>query len=239
MTTNYQPKSAIVTGATRGIGFAIAEKYRSEGYDLTCVGSKPGGSGPVGTRYISADFTKESDVDSLCNELALIKPDVLINCAGINVIGPFADIDSQDFQHIQLVNVQAPFELCKACVPSMKSAGWGRIVNIGSVWGKIGKELRASYSTSKYAVEGMTAALAAEVAEFGILANTVSPGIIETEMTRSVLTEDQIDNLIQTVPARRLGQPEEVAELVYWLGSPNNTFVSGQNIAIDGGLLRV
>jgi len=121
----------------------------------------------------------------------------------------------------------------------MKSAGWGRIVNIGSVWGKIGKELRASYSTSKYAVEGMTAALAAEVAEFGILANTVSPGIIETEMTRSVLTEDQIDNLIQTVPSRRLGQPEEVAELVYWLGSPNNTFVSGQNIAIDGGLLRV
>ena len=211
----------------------------AEGHEVFCVGSGLGGKGPEGSIYVGTDFTRGSDVDLLCQELAEFEADSLINCAGINIIDKFAEIDPTDFDQIQKVNLYAPFKLIRACIPHMISNGWGRIVNIGSVWGKVGKEFRASYSTSKYAIDGMTTSLAAEVTEFGVLVNTVSPGIIETEMTRSVLTDIQINELIQSVPARRLGQPEEVAELVYWLGSSQNTFVSGQNIAIDGGLLRV
>jgi len=164
---------------------------------------------------------------------------VTVNCAGINRISPFAEIEPADFEEIQQINVTAPFRVCRAAVPHMKEVGWGRIVNIASVWSKVGKEFRASYATSKFGLVGMTAALAAEVAEFGILANCVSPGVIETEMTRSVLDDVQIEGLLQTVPARRLGTPEEVAEFVFWLGGPRNTFICGQNIAIDGGMTRV
>ena len=114
-----------------------------------------------------------------------------------------------------------------------------KIVNVTSVLGKIVKSGRGSYAASKFALDGMTAALSAEVAEFGILANCVAPGFIETDMTRSVLGEDGMRELARQVPAQRLGQPEEIAALVAWLVGPDNSYVSGQNIAIDGGFTRV
>jgi 3-oxoacyl-[acyl-carrier protein] reductase len=121
----------------------------------------------------------------------------------------------------------------------MRQQRWGRIVNIGSIFGVVSKEFRAPYSASKFALDGMTAALAAEVASEGILANCVSPGVIDTELTRQVLSEAGIAELVTRIPIRRLGKPEEVAALVAWLVGPENTYISGQNIVIDGGFTRV
>jgi NAD(P)-dependent dehydrogenase (short-subunit alcohol dehydrogenase family) len=121
----------------------------------------------------------------------------------------------------------------------MVRRGWGRIVNVSSIWGKVSKEHRAAYSTSKFALDGMTLALAAEHAADGVIANCIAPGFIDTELTRRVLGEKGTQALVSAVPARRLGQVDEVARLVLWLASEENTYLAGQNIAIDGGFSRV
>ena len=121
----------------------------------------------------------------------------------------------------------------------MKKKGWGRIVNMTSIFGNITKEYRAPYSTSKFGLDGMTAALAAEVAEMGILANSVGPGFIDTELTRNVLGKKGIEELRDRIPIKRLGQANEIASLVSWLVSNENSYMSGQNLMIDGGFSRV
>ena len=143
------------------------------------------------------------------------------------------------FQRIQLVNVFAPFSLCQAAIPSMQHKGWGRIVNISSIWGKIGKEHRAAYSASKFALDGLTLSLAAEHAADGILANCVAPGFTDTELTQKMLGEEGIRKILTTVPIRRMANVEEIARFVVWLSSPENSYITGQNIAIDGGFSRV
>jgi len=239
METRLDGKTALVTGGTRGIGHAIAAHLIAEGAAVTVTGTKPGGHGPTGSEYKAVDFADGEATEAFAGEIEGAGFDILVNNAGINIISPFAEIDTGDFTAIQQINVTAPFLLCRAVVPGMRDSGWGRIVNVSSIWGKKAKEYRGSYGTSKFAIDGMTTALAAEVAEFGILANCVAPGFIETDMTRQVLGEDGMRELAAAVPARRLGKPDEVARLVAWLVSPANTYISGQNIAIDGGFTRV
>lgn len=189
--------------------------------------------------WIDADFSSLEQVIACAKRIREIEPDVLVNNAGINKVAAFVDIDPHDFRAIQQVNVFAPFVLCQAVIPAMKRRGWGRIVNISSVWGKISKEQRASYSASKFALDGLTLALAAEHTADGILANSVAPGFIDTELTRRVLGEAGIETMVSLVPARRLGRPEEIASFALWLASESNTYMSGQNVAVDGGFTRV
>jgi 3-oxoacyl-[acyl-carrier protein] reductase len=232
-------KSALITGVTRGIGRAIAERLIADGAEVSGTGTRPNVSVPEGCLFHVVDF---SDVDATARFSEFVGGggyDILVNNAGINRVSPFADIDQDEFLKIQKINVTAPFLLCRAAIPFMKKNGWGRIINISSVWGKIAKEYRGSYAASKFALDGMTTALAAEVAEFGILANCVAPGFIDTDLTRKTLGEKGISNLVERVPARRLGKPEEIAEFVAWLASPENSYISGQNLAIDGGFTRV
>jgi NAD(P)-dependent dehydrogenase (short-subunit alcohol dehydrogenase family) len=129
--------------------------------------------------------------------------------------------------------------LCRAVVGGMRQRGFGRIVNITSIFSIVSKERRASYSASKFGLDGMTAALAAEVAADGVLANCVSPGFVDTELTRRILGDDGMRELAARVPMRRFAQPHEIAALVAWLVGPDNSYVSGQNMVIDGGFTRV
>ena len=127
---------------------------------------------------------------------------------------------------------------CQSAISGMKYRGWGRIVNISSVFSKVGKDSRAPYSSSKFALDGLTLSLAIEHAAAGILANCVSPGFVDTEMTQRILGADGIRDVLKSVPIGRLAQPGEIARLVLWLAGEENTYVTGQNIAIDGGFTR-
>jgi NAD(P)-dependent dehydrogenase (short-subunit alcohol dehydrogenase family) len=239
MTARFSGKTVFVTGASRGIGRAIARAFRAQ--DAWVVGTATSSrvADDVCQEWVTADFTVMDGIRACAERVRRIGPDVLVNNAGINRIAPFVEISEKDFCAIQQVNVIAPFLLCQAAVPAMKKKGRGHIVNVSSIWGKISKEFRASYSASKFALDGLTIALAAEHSVDGIVANSVAPGFIDTDLTRNVLGEAGIQSLISTVPARRLGQADEIARLVLWLASEENTYVSGQNIAIDGGFSRV
>jgi len=230
---------AVVTGATRGIGYAIAERLLKDGLEVIVTGTKKNGKYPAGSSYYQVDFLDEDSTNKFINFLKKQQINILVNNAGINKISEFSSIDIEDFDRILRINLRAPFQICQAVIPYMEKIKWGRIVNLTSVFGNISKEYRAAYSSSKFGLDGMTVALAAEVSEKGILANSVGPGIIDTDMTRDVLGDSGIAKLKGQIPMKRLGQVSEIASLVSWLVSNENTYMTGQNLMIDGGFTRV
>ena len=232
-------KIAIVTGGTRGIGKAIAIELYNLGAEVIITGTKENFVCLHQFKYYCVDFASNESTSNFISKIALLKVDILINNAGVNELGSITSIELESFERIQKVNVTAPFLLCKSVLPNMIKTRWGRIVNISSIWGIKSKAFRASYSASKFAIDGLTAAISAEVASKGILINSVSPGFIDTELTRKVLKSHEISELVNTVPAKRLGTPKEVAIFVTWLAGIDNTYITGQNIAIDGGFERV
>ena len=163
----------------------------------------------------------------------------MVNNAGINRVNKFCEIPDVDIDEILQVNLVAPIKIMRHVLPHMISQSWGRIVNLGSIFSKVSKEYRAVYSASKFGIDGITASASAEFSRQGVLVNTISPGFIATELTEKVLGEAGMKSIVNTVPIGRLGQANEVAELVGWLVSSKNTFVTGQNVLIDGGFTRV
>lgn len=233
-------KKVVVTGASRGIGAEIAQTFAAYGANVIGTRTRPTDcSDSPCTKWIIADFTDLLQVYDCAAEVKAIAPDVLINNAGINKIGEFTQIAPEDFLRIQQVNVFAPFLLCQSVIPSMRNRKWGRIVNISSIWGQIGKEFRASYAASKFALDGITITIAAEHSQAGILSNCVAPGFTDTELTRRVLGEEEIRNISAMVPIHRMAKAKEIASFVAWLASDENTYITGQNITIDGGFTRV
>lgn len=231
-------KIVFVTGASSGIGEKIAELFSRSG--ATVFGTSFSGSqkSTVCSKLIKADFADVSQILRISEEITTLKPDILINNAGINKIDRFEDINYEDFQKIYNINTLAPFVFCQAAVGHMKQQQWGRIVNVASIWSKVSIEKRASYSASKFALDGLTVSLALEHGQDGILANCVSPGFVDTDLTRKILGESGVSELLKKVPMGRLACPEEIAELVLWLSSEQNTFLTAQNISIDGGFTR-
>ena len=231
-------KKALVTGGTRGIGAEIALELLSLGAKVAITGTN---SNHIykDYQYFCSNFEYIDNISNLAETIRSSKFDILINNAGINRINSIDNISINEFTKIQQVNVIAPFMLTQAVLPFMRENKWGRIVNISSIWGKVSKQLRASYSASKFAIDGLTIAIAAEVAQDGVLINSIAPGFIDTDLTRTVLSPKEIADLQSQIPIKRLGSPNEIAKFVGWLSSEENSYISGQNIAIDGGFSRV
>jgi len=232
-------KVALVTGGTRGIGAAIAKELYDLDATVIITGTQFDYREADNYKYICADFLDKDSLNRLVDIIPEKQVDILVNNAGINQVAPISKLLVSDFEKVQQVNVTAPFMLCQAVLVGMRERGWGRIVNINSIWGKISKAHRAPYSASKFALDGLTAAISAEVASDGVLVNSIAPGFIDTELTRTVLGEEGMNKLAKQVPINRVGTVEEVAKFVAWLAGPDNTYISGQNIAIDGGFTRV
>jgi 3-oxoacyl-[acyl-carrier protein] reductase len=230
-------KRVLVTGATRGIGKSVAEKYKQAGYYVIGTGSKPFEANYL-DEYLCSNFSDPFEIEMLSQAVSDLDIDILINNAGINIINDFCDIRPEDFNKMHMVNVYAPFRIGQAAVPNMLKKGWGRVISVSSVWGKISKQGRASYSATKFAIDGMTLSMANEFASKGILCNSVSPGFIDTAMTHKNLGPTGIAKMLETVPINRLADVSEVSKFIVWLGSEENTYISGQNLAIDGGFTR-
>jgi 3-oxoacyl-[acyl-carrier protein] reductase len=229
---------AVVTGSTRGIGAAIALRVRAIGARVIATGRASAGAAPQGCEYRSVDFADEAATTAFAQALATERPDILVNNAGINRLAPFAELAADTLSALHRVNVLAPMRLCQAVLPGMRARRWGRIVNIASIWSLRSISGRAAYSASKFGLDGLTAAIAAEVAADNVLVNCVSPGFVDTELLRTMNSAEQIDALIAQVSMRRLAKPEEIAAFVAWLVGAENTYISGQNLPIDGGYTR-
>jgi len=218
---DFSNKTILVTGGTGGIGSAVAALFDQFKGNVIVTTSK------------LADFKSNESVTRLLEELPDI--DIWVNCAGINTIDELHNIKEDDFDNIMQVNVKAPFLIAKHISKHMKKQQSGKIVNIASIWGEKTISKRLSYTTSKAALIGMTKTLAVELAKYNIQVNTVSPGFTNTKLTNSILTKAQIKKLVSSVPLGWMANPDEIARIVMFLCSSQNTYITGQNIIVDGG----
>jgi 3-oxoacyl-[acyl-carrier protein] reductase len=237
--TSLRGKLAVVTGGTRSIGRAVVDEFLARGAVVIGTGTKPAADVPKGCRYHHLQLEDRQSVERLCRLIEQEAPHILVNNAGVSSPAAFEDLRMEEVERIHEIQLVAPLRLCQAAVPGMKRHGWGRIVNLTAISGVYGRTSRANYGSSKAALDGMTASLAAEYGAHGILANCVAPGFIETDVLRSLYSAEQLKALAETVPTKRLGTAEEIASLVAWLSGPENGYVTGQNIVIDGGFGRV
>ncbi|MDE6387485.1 MAG: SDR family oxidoreductase [Lachnospiraceae bacterium] len=239
---SYKPKYALVTGASRGIGCAIAHSLAKEGYHLylTCRYSKDRLSEiarRLASQYniectaITADMGIADDVDQVFTRIDSL--DLLVNNAAISYIGLLHEMTVTDWREVMSTNLDALFYTCRNAIPLMLRDHCGKIINISSVWGSVGASMETAYSASKGGVNSFTKALAKELAPSGIQVNAIACGVINTDMNQSFSPED-MENLRSEIPADRLGQPEEVAQMVLsLLHSPD--YLTGQVITMDGG----
>ena len=239
MTQPLAGKLAVVTGGTRGIGRAIAAALSARGASVIATGTKKEGDVPAGCRYVQLKLEEPPSVESLCRLIEREAPHILVNNAGMSSSAAVENADMDDLLRVHEVNLMAPMRLCQAAVAGMKRHHWGRIVNITAVPSAYGRKARAIGGSSKAALEAMTASLAAEFAPYGILANCVAPGFIETEALRALYSAAQLKALSDVVPMKRLGTPEEIAALVVWLAGPENGYLTAQHLFVDGGFGRM
>ena len=227
----------LVTGCSRGIGKAICKQLKLHGHDVWGVAQsleKPDWT----DQYYSCDFAKLQDLEMLALRIAGSDIDVLINCAGVNVTKEFGRMTTDDILQHHQVNVLAPIKLMQAVLPYMKRQNFGRIINIASIWSVVGRASRANYAATKHALIGLTQCLSTEVAEYNILVNSVSPGFVDTDLTRKNLTGDEIEEITQDIPQKRLASTSEIADYIVWL-CQSNSYITGQNLIIDGGYTSV
>lgn len=215
-------QTALVTGAARGIGMAIAAQLEKDGYRVL----KPSRS--------EMDLAISSSVENYLAKLN-VDVDILVNNAGINQIAKLDKLDLINITNTFQINLLASFQLTRFLSKGMKQRKYGRIVNISSLWSLVAREGRTSYAISKTAINGMTRSMAIELAPFNVLVNAVAPGYVLTDLTRQNNSPKEIGEIAQAIPMKRLATPEEIANLVVFLCSEKNTYMTGQIIVVDGG----
>ena len=215
-------KTALVTGSSRGIGKSIKEILSKDGIDI------------ISPSRDDLDLSSPKSIDDFLSQLTT-HIDIVINNAGILKVGQHDEISTDDFHEVFQVNVVAPFKIISGVIEDMKHQKFGRIVNISSIWGQKSKEGRTLYSSSKAALDALTRSLAIEFAAYNILINSVAPGYIETDMLKQYNTEKELSTIRDKIPMKRFGKKIEIAELVKFLCSENNSYITGQILTIDGG----
>jgi len=235
-------KKALVTGASRGIGKAIAKMFAAQKFDLylTCrenssqleaLGQSLQQQYGINCCCYTFPIADENSVIEMFHNIPYL--DVLVNNAGISYIGLLTDMTYREWQEVIDTNLNACFLTCRYAVPEMVRRRQGKIINISSVWGTVGASMEVAYSASKGGVNAFTRALAKELGPSCIQVNAIACGVIDTDMNKSLDKED-IEHLIQEIPLDRLGRAEEVAELVKLLCT-GNQYLTGQIITLDGG----
>jgi 3-oxoacyl-[acyl-carrier protein] reductase len=236
-------RKALVTGATGGIGGAIARALHAQGATVAISGTRRPAlddlASSLGERVhlVEANLSDKDSVEALvpAAEAALEGLDILVNNAGITRDNLFMRMKDEEWDTVIAVNLTASFRLSRAAVKGMMRRRFGRIVNIGSVVGSTGNPGQGNYAASKAGLIGMTKALAAEVASRGITVNCVAPGFIESPMT-DALNEKQREGILAMVPSGRLGQGDEIAAAVVYLASKEAAYVTGHTLHVNGGM---
>ncbi|MEC7367700.1 MAG: 3-oxoacyl-ACP reductase FabG [Pseudomonadota bacterium] len=234
---------AVVTGASRGIGKAIALRLIESGHEVIGTATTQTGAESI-SRLLGAggqgfvlNISTQQAISAFLDELKREQrvPQILVNNAGITKDNIALRMKPEEWQSVIDTNLSSVFHLSRGLLRGMTKARWGRIVNISSVVGSMGNPGQINYAAAKAGMEGFCRALAAEIASRNITVNAVAPGFIDTDMTKS-LNESQQEELLERVPAGRLGSPEEVAGLVDYLVSEQAAYINGETIHINGGL---
>ena len=238
---------ALVTGASRGIGRAIAiELAGNKAYTVIGTATTAQGADNIGTYLAEVKAKGEGLVvdvasdDSVTGLINTIKekygaPAVLVNNAGITRDNLLMRMQSEEWSAVIDTNLGSMYRVCKACVRGMTKARWGRIINISSVVASSGNAGQTNYAASKAGIEGFTRALAMEIGSRGITVNAVAPGFIDTDMTRG-LGEKQAQYMLAQIPLARFGQPKEIASLIGFLVTENAAYITGETIHVNGGM---
>lgn len=249
MKFNFSNKTVLITGGTRGIGKKIADDLLGLGANLILTGTHPeeieklnldAKGKDLTATYFAVDLLKPEQLDAFIKELEQFpKIDCLINNAGINRLNYIQNAIASDWDDMLAVNLTAPFKLLNAISPRMIRNNFGRIVNIASIFSKISKEKRTVYSATKFGIHGLTVGVSNDLARHNILVNTVSPGFVLTDLTRQNISESEMQILAEQVPAKRLAQTSDISNVVVFLLSDLNQYLTGQNIIVDGGFTNV
>lgn len=243
---NLQDKIALVTGASRGIGKAIALELAKQGATVIGTATTLAGAEMIAENFkqnnykgfgFALDVTKPESIETLFNTIreTIGAPLILVNNAGITRDNLLLRMKEDEWDDIINTNLSSVFRVSKACLKDMLKARWGRIINISSVVGSMGNPGQANYAAAKAGISGFSKSMAAEIASRNITVNVVAPGFIDTQMTQ-VLPEEQKQALLTRIPAGRLGEPQEIATLVAFLASPEAGYITGQTIHVNGGM---
>jgi 3-oxoacyl-[acyl-carrier protein] reductase len=249
MQFEFKGKTVIVTGATRGIGEQIAKDLYDLGANLILTGTKEkevlalnkvnSGKTPF-RKYFSVDFLDIESVKKFITEIQAIGPiHGLVNNAGINRLNAIQNAQRTDWDDMISVNLSAPFQLVNALSAEMINQKYGRIVNVASIFSVISKEKRSIYSATKFGLHGLSVGVSNDLSRFNILCNTVSPGFVMTDLTMKNLSETERNELANVIPARRLADVTDISNVVIFLLSDLNKYITGQNILVDGGFTNI
>ena len=233
--------TALITGGSRGIGAAAVRAFINAGYRTaffyrSSESAAQALAAETGAYPIRCDVRDSAAVSAACAEAKkrLGHIDVLVNNAGVAQQKLFTDITDEDWRAMLDTNLSGAFYACRAVLPDMISRRYGRIINVGSIWGQVGASCETHYSAAKAGLIGLTKGLAKEVGLSGVTVNCICPGVIETDMLAS-FTQDDLAALADETPVGRLGTPEDIARSILWLADPQSSFITAQIIGVNGG----